>query len=224
MSTTDTTKQTAPLAFVDTETTHLDAEIGEAWEVAVILREFDDNEPTDTEYVWQIRPSLATADPESLKIGRYLERFAVPVHAEAAWTGYGSDPALPMTRAEVINGILSVLRGAVLIGSNPAFDDRFLRKLLGPGSAQWHYRPVCIATLAAGWKLGMAELLRRMGGKPYPSDEVSFPFSSRDLSRWVGVEPPKDDVAHTALGDARWARDVFDAVTGVQPEALDGVA
>jgi len=203
-----------PIAFVDCETTHLDAEIGEAWEVAIILRDFDDNEPTDTEYVWQIRPNLATADPESLKIGRYLERFAVPVHAEAAWTGYQDGPVLPMGRGEVVGAILNVLRGAMLVGSNPAFDDRFLRKLLGPGSAQWHYRPVCIATLAAGRKLGMTEVVRRFGGKPLPSDEVPFPFSSRDLSRWTGVEPPSDGDAHTALGDARWARDVFDAVTG----------
>jgi DNA polymerase III epsilon subunit-like protein len=40
------------------------------------------------------------------------------------------------------------------------------------------------------------------------------PINSRWLSRQVGVEPPGPDVAHTALGDARWARDVYDAVTG----------
>jgi hypothetical protein len=164
--------------------------------------------------VWQIRPNLATADPEALKIGRYLERFAVPPHAEAAWTGYEDGPILPMGRAEVTGALLNVLGGAVLVGSNPGFDDRFLRKLLGPGSAQWHYRPVDIATLAAGRKLGMTEMVRRAGGKNLASDEVPFPFSSRALSRWTGVEPPGDDVAHTALGDARWARDVFDAVTG----------
>ena len=203
-----------PIAFVDCETTHLDAEIGDAWEVAVILREFDDNEPTDTEYAWQIRPNLATADPEALKIGRYLERFAVPVPAEAAWTGYDGGPILPMTRKEAVEAIMTVLRGAILVGSNPGFDDRFLRKLCGPGSAQWHYRPIDIATLAAGRKLGMIELTRRFGVQPLPSDEIRWPFSSRDLSRWTGVEPPTADVAHTALGDARWARDVFDAVTG----------
>ncbi|MFC7817617.1 hypothetical protein ACFUTR_23585 [Streptomyces sp. NPDC057367] len=202
------------IAFVDTETTHLDAEIGEVWEVAIILRERDDNTPTDTEYVWQVRPDLATADPESLKIGRYLERFVVPPHAEAAWTGYDQGPVLPMMRREVVAAVMDVLRGAVLVGSNPGFDDRFLRKLLGPGSAQWHYRPVDIATLAAGRKLGQVELIRRAGGRVLDSDEVAFPFSSRSLSRWFGVEPPGDDAAHTALGDARWARDVFDAVTG----------
>lgn len=207
-------QKNTPIAFADCETTHLDAELGDAWEVAVILRDFEDNEPTDTEYMWQIRPNLATADPESLKIGGYRERFAVPPHAEAAWTGYEDGPVLPMTRSEVVGALLDVLRGAVLVGSNPGFDDRFLRKLLGPGSAQWHYRPVDIATLAAGRKLGMVEMATSFGGKRYPSDAVPFPFSSRDLSRWTGVEPPGNGVAHTALGDARWARDVFDAVVG----------
>lgn len=205
-----------PVAFVDCETTHLDAEVGEAWEVGVILREFEDNgEHTDTEYLWEfaIDPTPGAFDPEALRIGRWHERRQLATGTnEAAFTG--EVPAVLMPRTDAVKAIVNVLRGAVLVGSNPGFDDRFLRKLLGPGSAQWHYRPLCIATLAAGKKLGMAEVVRRFGGKPLPSDEVPLPFSSRDLSRWTGVEPPGLGVAHTALGDARWARDVWDAVWG----------
>ena len=190
-----------PIAFVDTETTHLDAEKGDAWEVAVILRETDGEQAADTEYVWQIRPNLATADPESLRIGRYLDRFAVPAHVEAAFTGY-PDKAVPMTRFQAVSAIRSVLDGAVLVGSNPGFDDRFLRKLLG--AAPWHYRPLDIATLAAGHMWALDHDLMAKDPKP---------ISSRWLSRQVGVEPPGDD-AHQALVDARWARDVYDAVTG----------
>lgn len=188
-----------PIAFVDTETTHLSAEIGEAWEVAVILREHDDQDgPADTEYVWQIRPDLTTADPEALRIGRYEERYAMPPGAEAAFTLHESGHVTPMTRAEAITAITNVLSGTVIVGSNPAFDERFLRKLLGPGNAQWHYRPYDIVQLAAV-KLGVPPL-------------GPLPWSTHALSRAVGVEPPAPDVAHTALGDARWARDVHDAV------------
>ena len=191
--------QSYPLAFTDTETTHLDAEIGDAWEVAVVLREFDDDGHTDTEYVWQFRPDLTVADPESLKIGRFEERYKVPPYAEAAFTAHESGHVTPMTRAEAVTAITNVLSGAVLVGSNPGFDDRFLRKLLGPGSAQWHYRPYDIVQLAA-MKVGFEAA-------------GPLPWSSRALSRAVGVEPPGDD-AHQALIDARHVRDVYDALTG----------
>lgn len=38
------------------------------------------------------------------------------------------------------------------------------------------------------------------------------PWKSEDLSRRVGVEPPGEDERHTALGDARWAERIYNAI------------
>ncbi len=201
---------TAPLAFIDTETTHLSAEIGEVWELAAILR---DPDGAESEHVWQFRPlDPSAANPESLKIGRYEDRFVVPDDCGAAYiTGGDIDP---MTRTDAITEVMEILRGAVLIGSNAAFDDRFLRKLVGLGNHQWHYRPVCVATLAAGFLYG-ALTMKAGGDRDFFADDYpAVPFKSYDVSESVGIKRPSGDVAHTALGDAAWAKAVYDAVTG----------
>jgi DNA polymerase III epsilon subunit-like protein len=41
-----------------------------------------------------------------------------------------------------------------------------------------------------------------------------LPWNSDDLSMAVGVKAPGGDVRHTALGDARWAKALYEKVTG----------
>jgi hypothetical protein len=61
----------------------------------------------------------------------------------------------------------------------------------------WHYQPVDVETLVAGFLLG-----RSIVGHLDPA--VRLPWSSSDLSLAVGVDPAEFD-RHTALGDVAWA-------------------
>lgn len=58
----------AALAFVDTETTGLDPDRHEIWEVGLILR---DGEGAEVEYEWQLPVDLGKADPVALDIGQF---------------------------------------------------------------------------------------------------------------------------------------------------------
>lgn len=191
-------EQNTPLAFIDCETTHLSPRYGDAWEIAAIRRREDG---TDTEYVWQIRPDLTDADPEALAISKFHERFAVPDGCDAIEV-MPSGPPFKSTVPEMLFDLQEALSGAVWIGSNPGFDVAFINKLLWAHHRKtvWHYRPYDIVQLAAA-KVG----LEKAG---------PLPWSSRALSRAVGVEPPGDD-AHQALVDARHVRDMFDAIGGL---------
>ena len=190
--------ETPPIAFVDTETTGLDPFLHDAWEIAVIRREGGH----DTEHVYRIQPDLTNAHPKALEINRYHERTGSP---DWHWDD----------RETAARRLYGLLNGAVMVGSNPAFDAEMLAHLLGryyPQPKPWHYRVVDVATLAAGFRWGQAASNAYGGDFLFPGDFPALPYSSYTLSRAVGVEPPAADVAHTALGDARWARDVWDAV------------
>lgn len=206
---------TPALAFVDTETSHLSEQYGDAWEIAVIRR---DPFGFEAQYLWQVRIDLATADPKSLEIGRYHERFSVPDGTDAVQVMPGG-ALWKLTMPEFLFDLQDALHDSVLIGSNSAFDDRFLKKLLRAHDRKipWHYRPIDIAALAAGYQFGRAAHPLSGGDFLFSGDFPQHPFSSRGLSQAVGVEPPADDVAHTALADATWARDVYDAVTRRRP-------
>ena len=198
------------LAFVDTETTGLDPFLHDVWEVAVIVREGGH----DTEHTFRLRPAcFADADPKALEINRYMERVTAP--------GWKWDDRQPAARQ-----LYRLLDGAVMVGSNPAFDAEFLAHFFGSYFEKpkpWHYRTIDVATLAAGRQYGLAVALTGVGGELRDDDLPTLPFSSYGLSRWAGIEPPAPDVAHTALGDARWARDLWDALVPVaQPVAVQG--
>lgn len=189
------------LIFVDTETTGLDVRKHHIWEVAVIVREPGLD---DVELLWQVRPDLTEAEPKALEIGRYEERFVVPDGWEAACVLDGK-ATFRLTLPEFLTDLQDELRDGVLIGSNPAFDDRFLTALMQDHGMRtpWHYRPDDVVAMAAGWLYAHGE-----------TAALGRPWKSYEISEAVGVPRPTAEAGHTALGDARWARDLYDAITG----------
>lgn len=212
---------TAPIAFVDIETTGLDPDVHEIWEVGLI-------DPDGAEHRWFLPVDLGRADPIALDIGGYHRR-----HPE----GYNHDFATPsdfvgdpwvlhavtdpwdfaaafceLTRPR--NGERVHLAGAVV-----SFDEERLRKLLRANGAcpEWHYHLVDVEAVAAGWIAAQGwpiekaatgrrgELVELNSGRPG--------WDSKALSSAVGVDLEQFR-EHEALEDARWAKAIYEAVFG----------
>ena len=162
----------APICFVDTETTGLDPDQHQIWEVGLIL-------PDGTEHEWTLPVDLGRADAIGLKIGRYYDRAVDAIRT------------MPRPFAEQFE---ELTRGLHLAGCVISFDEERLRKLLRANGAcpGWHYHLVDVEAIAAGMT------------------RTPPPWNSNDLSLAVGVDPEQFD-RHTALGDARWAKAVYEA-------------
>ena len=201
------------IAFLDTETTGLDPDRHEVWEVGLILR----GEDGDREFLWQLPVDLGQADAMALNIGRWYERrWPWPAYYShrpvvldkatadeneqretAAMLGEGPYVVPRHLMADWAALFAELTNGAHLVGAVISFDEERLRRLLRKHGAcpTWHYHLVDVEALAAG----------KTGAEP--------PWNSNDLSCAVGVDPDDFD-RHTALGDARWARAIYDVVIG----------
>lgn len=194
------------IVFTDTETVSLLAGPATIWEIALIVRDEDG----DTEYLWQMRPDLAGADPRALQVGGYYERCMArdfpPMTAFRLLSppddaGEQTSPKRLVT-ADVPAEVAALLSGAHLIAANPGFDAAHIAAFLrAHGECEaWDYHLIDIGSLVRG---RIAAL-----GRSLP-----FPLKVADAARSVGIDPAAYD-AHTALGDARLVRDIYDAVTG----------
>ncbi len=185
------------LAFVDLETTGTKPDWHELWEIGLILRDLDNPGP-DREYAWQVRPNnLHTADPQALRVGRFYERRATLTCS--AFLTHVSDPgpspaAGPCRPADVAALLAEFLDGAVLAAINVAFDAAFLGKFLRREGQcpTWNYHLVEVLSVAAGHL------------------HLTPPWTSTTITTAMGVPAEKD--RHTALGDVRIVRDIYDQV------------
>lgn len=186
------TAETGPtLAFLDCETSGLSVWEGHRpWEVAAIVRLPDGGE---TEYRWQFRIDTATADPIALEKGRYDIRFALAPAWEAGLCD--DDGFVPFTAWAAADDMRQVLHGVTLVGANIGFDREMLAALFHDHGLDpsWHYRPTCVENLV--------QAVHRL----------PVPPGLKDAADLMGVKYDPDEL-HSALADAKLARDVYDAV------------
>jgi Exonuclease len=179
------------LAFVDCETTGLDADRHEIWEVGLIL-----SGEKETSHRWFLPVDLSRADSVALNIGKFHQR-----HPD----GYDFDNIGQLTDLQSFaRDFAGMTRGRHLVGAVISFDEERLRRLLRANGAcpEWHYHLIDVEALAVGYIKGIDQHYA-----------IPLPFNSRELSLALGVDPTQFEL-HTGLGDARWAKAIYETVMG----------
>jgi DNA polymerase III epsilon subunit-like protein len=209
------------MVFLDTETTGLDPRRHKLWNVGMVV--VDGAEESEHEWMWW--PDLSTADPMALAINRFYDRagdaLASPwsdTYDAGAVLYVGDDHADPVDEpvAKAAHNIAHTLDGATIVGAIPWFDVNFLVPWLAEHGHVFtgHYHLIDVEALAVGKLAGHGGRRKDDGlpAEPGPFDPKP-PWRSTDLSLAVGVDPEQFD-RHTALGDARWAKAIYEAVMG----------
>lgn len=120
------------IVFLDTETTGLDPDIHQVWEMGWIA--MDSAGRLGELHSSFVRHTLLDADPKALEVGRHAERLSNP----SPWAIY----SIPFERE-----LEGALTGVTLCAANPAFDAAFLTKRWF-GKKPWRYRMLDIETYA----------------------------------------------------------------------------
>lgn len=178
------------LVFADTETTALHPD-RRVWEAAMIVRPAGGTRNDDVEHAFIVDIDdldLGHADPMSLKISKFYERHP-QMQAE-----------YPLglqvhTEKYVMGQVERMTRNAWIVGAVPNFDTEVLaaRMRWRDICPAWHYHLVDVENIAAG------------------ALALPPPWGFDDILARFGLTYDEAD-RHTALGDARMARDVYDTV------------
>jgi len=172
------------ILFCDTETTGL-ALHDDIWEFAAIRRETDG---TETEHHLFI-------DHDERKCRALPDSFRAD--HERRWPR----DADVTTRPEAARIIHQLTQDRPhIVGAVPNFDTERLSIMLRMYEFEpnWHYHLVDVENLAVGWLAARGHA-------------VALPWDSDAISAACGVMVPIEE-RHTAMGDARWARALYDAV------------
>lgn len=180
------------LAFIDTETLGLDADLHPVWEIAVIVGPEEHDR-----HCWQVEVrdiDMNRADPIALDINGFHGRY---------------DPDATLTPRRAIERLHTLTAGRHLVGAVVSFDEERLRRmsrihLPAVHTMPWHYHLIDVESMMVG-------ALAQRGVYLDP------PWKSTALAAQFGVTPQTEAEHHTALGDALWAQRCFEAVMSREP-------
>jgi DNA polymerase III alpha subunit (gram-positive type) len=161
------------LIFLDTETTGLDPNLHEIWEIAWAVNNGDIQSDV-------VPHSIVTADPNALTMNGYYDR----VH----YVDQGANVDMRVREA---------LKGNTLVCANPTFDRMMLRRRWG--LEPYHYRSIDIESMAVGIlqyerPLGLKDIRRDL-------DALGFVIAEPDHTAAKDVEVLRD--CYHALRDVQ---------------------
>jgi len=180
---------TRHLVFLDTETDGLHPG-RRAWEVAMIRRDVDGSQ---REISFFVALNLQYSDLKALQVGRFFDRHP----AGRKISGKTPNPGPPAVVYPVHDAARTVMEwtfDATIVAAVPSFDMHHLERMVRAEGyvPAWDYRLRCVESMAFG------AFGEGLGGL-------------RDCCEAFGVEFPEAE-RHTALGDARAAMRLYDAV------------
>ena len=188
----------APLVFLDTETTGL-ALTDDIWEFSAIRRDPNGIETGCGMFI----------EHSAEKAARLPERFRADLERRY-------NPPFVLTQKEAAREIASFLAPSPsgqkvhIVGAVPSFDTERIALLLARfgHKPEWHHHLIDVEALMVGHLAATGV-------------SVALPWRSDDLSLAIGVQPPPEDLRHTATADALWTMRIWDRITsteGDQPQ------
>jgi DNA polymerase III epsilon subunit-like protein len=190
------------MIFVDTETTGLDLDRHEVWEIGMVMADSDNPFTEPETALVRVEPTwMENADPGALRVNRYYSKTA---HLRGTSRASGVDPTGETWSDpySVAVYLCLLFENAIIVGNNPAFDEMFLAKFAREHSqtlAPFH-RKINVVDMALQRCHDMASGNIKSDIPNLAEDATRLPHSSSKVLN-AALCPANED-PHTAMGDA----------------------